>query len=255
VQAHVEWVVQGMHRAGVLPLAGVGQLEGQKLSSTLQTMLGVVLRERSVRGELIRVPVEIEHPHVLLQDALGGVLPGLDVAALLSVTASRVATGKNHANPKARTDKMIPAWLNALAAAAMGTAVACVVVGRDAVVRLPALGKEQAERQMQVLLDVWAKGMQRPLPLPPAVALKWLENPSNTNALRDLYEGTSQRAAEAAKDPSLVRTYPTFEDVLAAGALERWAESVYGPLQHWVATAQVTIHPETVANVAEDELS
>jgi exodeoxyribonuclease V gamma subunit len=255
LQAHVERVVQGMRQAGVLPLAGVGQLEGQKLSSTLQTMLGVVLRERSVGGELIRVPVEIEHPHVLLQDALGGVLPGPQEGVLLSVTASRVATGRNHANPTARPDKMIPAWLNALAAAAMGTSVACVVVGRDAVVRLPGLDQEQAARQMQLLLDAWAEGMRRPLPLPPALALKWLENPNNTNALRDLYEGTSQRAAEAAKDPALARTYPTLEDVLTAGALEHWAEAVYAPLQQWAATAHVEVYSEAVANVAEDELS
>jgi len=100
---------------------------------------------------------------------------------------------------------------------------------------------EAARAQLTALLAVWAEGMCWPLPLPPGVALQWLNDKENTNALADAYEGSEFKNAERDKDPALARTYPTVEDLLATGAFERLAQTVYAPLKAWA--EQLLIEP------------
>jgi exodeoxyribonuclease V gamma subunit len=125
----------------------------------------------------------------------------------------------------------------------MGQSCQCVVVGRNAVVRVPPQDPVAARAQLQVLLATWAEGMRWPLPLPPGVALQWLKDPDNLNALADAYEGGDFKSAEKDKDPALARTYPTVEDLLATGALDRLAQAVYAPLKAWAAEAEVEALP------------
>ena len=47
--------------------------------------------------------------------------------------------------------------------------------------------------------------MSPPLPLPPGVALQWLKDQDNHNALADAYEGSDFKRAERDKDPALAR--------------------------------------------------
>ena len=122
-----------------------------------------------------------------------------------------------------------------------------VVVGRNALLRLPALDAEAARAQLTVLLATWAEGMRWPLPLPPALALQWLHKPQAGQALLDLYEGADFQRAERDKDPALSRTYPTLSDLLATGAFERLAEAVYAPLRDWAAQAEVLPLAEVTA--------
>ena len=245
LSAHAQGVVQGLRQSGRLPLAGVGALEAGQLSHTLQTVMQAALRERAAcSGRAGRVLVEVAHPHVRLQDALPGVLQGPDGALLLSVHASNMARVKDSGEALALPEKLIDVWLHSLAAAAMGQALHCVVVGRNAVVRVPPQDPEQAREQLQVLLDTWTEGMRWPLPLPPALALQWLDNKDNASALRDLYEGSSHQRAEVAKDPALARTYPTLDALLATGAFERLAQAVHAPLRDWAARAQAEALPQ-----------
>jgi exodeoxyribonuclease V gamma subunit len=153
----------------------------------------------------------------------------------------------------ARPEKLIDIWLQSLAAAAMGHSVRCVVVGRNAVVRVPPQDPEAARAQLQTLLATWAEGMRWPLPLPPSVALQWLKDRENTNALADAYEGSDFKSAEKDKDPALARTYPTVQDLLATGALDRLAQAVYAPLKAWAAEAEVEALPDAPADDEGDE--
>ena len=66
----------------------------------------------------------------------------------------------------------------------------------------------------------------------------------NLNALADAYEGSEFKSAEKDKDPALARTYPTVEDLLATGALDRLAQAVYAPLKAWAAEAEVEVLPD-----------
>ena len=246
--AHAARVVQRLRQAGALPLAGVGSLEAQKLIHTLQTQLAASLHEREACPETVeRVLVDLSHPHVSLQDALGGLLTGEGGPVLLSLRANEVADLKPK-TPLAKPEKLIDIWLQSLAAAAMGQPLRCVVVGRNAVVRVPSQAPDVARAQLQVLLATWAEGMCWPLPLPPGLALQWLKDPDNRHALADVYEGADFKSSEKDKDPALARTYPSLADLLDTQALGRLSEAVYAPLKAWAAQAQVEPLPDALAN-------
>ncbi|MBM3387482.1 MAG: exodeoxyribonuclease V subunit gamma, partial [Betaproteobacteria bacterium] len=243
LSTHVQGVVQRLRQSGALPLAGVGVLEARQLAHTLHAQLGAALRERAACPDAAeRVLVDLPHPLVRLQDALGGILQGEGVALSLSLRASRMVNFKRHP-PQLEADKLIDIWLLSLAAAAMGQPLPCVVVSRDAVLRVPAQDSGSARAQLQVLLDTWAQGMRWPLPLPPGLALQWLQDRGHASALADTYEGSDFRRAERDKDPALARTYPTLQDLLATGAFESLAETVYAPLHSWAAQVQVEALP------------
>ena len=247
--AHVQQVVLRLRQAGALPLAGVGTLEAQKLSARLQAMLGAALREREPYPHAAeRVLVDLAHAEVALQDALGDVLSGEGGHLSLHLRANDLASFKTK-KPLAHADKLIDIWLLSLAAAAMDRPFQCVVVGRNAVLRVPDQESEAARAQLTELLNTWAEGMRWPLPLPPGVALQWLKDKENLNALADAYEGSEFKSAEKGKDPALARTYSNVEDLLATGEFERLAQTVYAPLKAWA--EQLVIKP--LPDAPEDE--
>ncbi len=252
--SHAARVVQHLREAGALPLAGVGTLEAQKLTHILQTQLAAALHERGAYPDMAeRVLVDQAHPQVSLQDALGGVLAGEGGQMLLSLRANKLVSISKAGKATALPEKLIDIWLQSLAAAAMDQPCNCVVVGRNAVVRVPPQDPEVARTQLQVLLATWAEGMRWPLPLPPGVALQWLKDKENTNALADAYEGSDFKSAEKDKDPALARTYPTVHDLLDTDALDRLAQAVYAPLQDWAAEAEVEVLPNAPADDEGDE--
>jgi exodeoxyribonuclease V gamma subunit len=252
--SHAARVVQHLREAGALPLAGVGTLEAQKLTHILQTQLAAALCERGAYPDMAeRVLVDQACPQVSLQDALGGVLAGEGGQMLLSLRANKLVSISKAGKATALPEKLIDIWLQSLAAAAMGHPLRCVVVGRNAVVRAEPLDPEAARTQLQTLLATWAEGMRWPLPLPPSVALQWLKDRENTNALADAYEGSDFKSAEKDKDPALARTYPTVQDLLATGALDRLAQAVYAPLKDWAAQTQVEALPDAPADDEGDE--
>jgi exodeoxyribonuclease V gamma subunit len=255
--AHVQQVIQRLRQAGALPLAGVGTLEAQKLSARLQAMLGAALSERQAYPHASdRVLVDLPHAQVVLQDALSDVLTGEGGHLSLHLRANDLASFKTQ-KPLAYADKLIDIWLLSLAAAAMDQPFQCVVVGRNAVLRVPEPGPEQgpeaARAQLAALLSTWAEGMCWPLPLPPGVALQWLQikdkDKDYRNALADTYEGSEFKRSEKDKDPALARTYPKVEDLLATGEFERLAQTVYAPLKAWAEQ----LHIEPLPDAPEDE--
>jgi exodeoxyribonuclease V gamma subunit len=247
--AHVQQVVQRLRQAGALPLAGVGMLESQKLSARLQAMLDAALREREAYLHAAeRVLVDLTHEQVALQDALGDVLAGETGHLSLHLRASDLASFKTK-KPLAYADKLIDIWLLSLAAAAMDQPLRCVVVGRNAVLRVPEQEPEAARAQLTELLSTWAEGMRWPLPLPPGVALQWLKDKENLNALADAYEGGEFKSGEKGKDPALARTYPVVEDLLATGEFERLAQTVYAPLKAWAEQ----LHIDPLPDAPEDD--
>jgi exodeoxyribonuclease V gamma subunit len=253
VPAHVQAVVQRLRRSGVLPLAGVGLLEADKLGSRLHTLLTAALNERQAWPECAeRVLVDVPHAQVALQDVLGEVRGSSSsgapsgTRAILCLRANELAKLKNK-TPQAHAAKLIDVWLQALAAAAMGQPVHCIAVGRNAVLRWSPMPFEVARQQMQVLLATWVEGMRWPLPLPPGVALQWLQDPQRLHALDEAYEGGEFVRGDKAKDAALARTYPTVHALLATGAFERLAQAVYAPLQAWANLAEI----EPLAGAAE----
>lgn len=240
--AHVARTVQQLRQAGALPLAGVGSLEAQKLTHILQTQLAAVLREREDYPVCAtRVLVDLAHPQVGLQDALGGVRAGTAGLLSLSLRAHKLVSLTPAGKATVRPEKIIDIWLQSLASAAMNQPMRCVVVGRNAVVRVPAQHPQAARDQLQVLLGTWDEGMRWPLPLPAGVAVQWLKDPGNFNAMADAYEGSDFQRAERDRDPALARTYPTLGDLLQTGAFERLVQAVYLPLRDWAQQADIEV--------------
>jgi exodeoxyribonuclease V gamma subunit len=253
--AHVQQVVQRLRQAGALPLAGVGKLAAENLKARLQAMLSAALRERQAYPDAAeRLLVDRAHPQVALQDALGDVRVGEGGQMSLHLRASDLASFKTQ-KPQAQPDKLIDIWLLSLAAAAMDQPLRCVVVGRNAVLRMAGPEPEEARAQLTALLAVWAEGMRWPLPLPPGVALQWLKDPDNPNALADAYEGSDFKRAEKDKDPALARTYPTVDDLLNTEEFERLAETVYAPLKAWAEQAEIEALPDAPHDNEEGELA
>ena len=251
---HAQAVVERLRRSGALPLAGVGSLEAQKLTHVLQTQLAAALHERQACvGSAERVLIEQAHPQVTLHDALGGLLWGEDGLRLVALRANTLARITPSGSASALPEKLIDVWLQSLASAAMDQPLRCVVVGRNAVLRLGPQAPQAARAQLQVLLQFWAEGMGSPCPLPPALALQCLKDPLKRHALADAYEGTDFSTAEKDKDPALARTFPRLEDVLATGALQRWAQAVYAPLAAWAAQAQVQAQVQALPDASHDE--
>ena len=172
----------------------------------------------------------------------------------LHLRASDLASFKTQ-KPQAHPDKLIDIWLLSLAAAAMGQPLRCVVVGRNAVLRMAEQDPEAARAQLTELLAVWAEGMCWPLPLPPGVALQWLKDQKNINALADAYEGSDFKRAEKDKDLALARTYATVEDLLATREFERLAQTVYAPLKAWAEQAEIEALPDVPHDSEEGELA
>jgi len=254
--ARVQQVVQRLRQAGALPLAGVGTLEAQKLSARLQAMLGAVLREREPYPHAAeRVLVDLTHAEAALQDALGDVLTGEGGHLSLHLRANDLASFKTK-KPFAYADKLIDIWLLSIAAAAMHQPLRCVVVGRNAVLTVPEpeQGPEVARAQLTELLSIWVEGMRWPLPLPPGVALQWLKDPENLNALADAYEGSEFKSGEKGKDPALARTYPRVEDLLATAQFERLAQTVYAPLKAWAEQLHIEPLPDAPEDDSSDEM-
>jgi len=254
VPGHVQQWVQALRQAGALPLAGVGRLAAQQLTDTLHVQIAAALRERQAAGPATeRVQVDLAHPEVWLQDAIGGLRMsdgqtcGQGAWLSLALRAQNLVSISPAGKATVRPDALIDLWLQALAAAAMDRPLHTVVVGRNAVLRLPPPEPAQAREQLQVLLATWAEGMRWPLPLPPALALQWLKDRDNLQALTDLYEGSDFRRAEKDRDPALARTYPTLVDLLDTGALQRLAPVVHAPLQQWAAQGEVEVLPERLA--------
>jgi exodeoxyribonuclease V gamma subunit len=254
--AHAARAVQQLRQAGHLPLAGVGTLEAQKLTHILQTQLEAAWRARGDDPEAAeRVLIDLAHPQVALQDALGGVLTGQGGPLLLRLRANKLVSISKAGKATARPEKLIDIWLQCLAAAAMGHPLRCVVVGRNAELRAAPHDPELARAHLQTLLATWADGMCWPLPLPPAVALQWLKDPENLNALADAYEGSDFKNGEKGKDPALARTYPTLQALLDSGEFERLAQTVYAPLQAWAAQIDIAPLPDAPADDEEGEES
>jgi exodeoxyribonuclease V gamma subunit len=233
----------------------VGKLAAEHLKARLQAMLGAALRERQAYPDAAeRLLMDWAHPQVALQDALGDVRVGEGGQMSLHLRASDLANLKTK-TPQAHPDKLIDIWLLSLAAAAMDQPLKCVVVGRNAVLRMAEPEPEAARAQLTALLAVWAEGMCWPLPLPPGVALQWLKDPDNPNALADAYEGSDFKRAEKDKDPALARTYATVEDLLETGAFERLAQTVYAPLKAWAEQAEIEALPDAPHDSEEGELA
>ncbi|MDP9902597.1 exodeoxyribonuclease V subunit gamma [Variovorax ginsengisoli] len=141
-----------------------------------------------------------------------------------------------------RRDKLIGFWVAHLAGHLEGLPMTSVIVGKNGTVRLPPLDVQQALAHWHILLDAWAEGMRRPLPLAVKSGFAWLlkggmpdgaATGEAAQAARDCYElhdPQNLRFSERDENPYLLRAWPQFDALWAGGAFAQWADRLLRPL-------------------------
>jgi exodeoxyribonuclease V gamma subunit len=150
---------------------------------------------------------------------------------------SSKVTSKDGKDIKPRGDKLIGMWLRQLAVAALDLPVTGYLVARDARVVMAPLSREEALQQLAEVVRLWREGMDRPLPVAAKTALALLQGGDP----RSVYDGGFDIGGEN-EDICLARLWPDFTALTAQEGWRDMAQSLYGPLNDWLAQ-HVRIEP------------
>ncbi|MCB1995009.1 MAG: exodeoxyribonuclease V subunit gamma, partial [Rhodoferax sp.] len=230
--------VARLGRAGALPLAGPGQWAQRQWQQTLAP--AVAAWQAQVRDTVPRdTPLAIHLAPAdapALDDALGDLrVAGDGSLCWVALQASRLLDGstKGFDVKHLRADKLVPAWLKALACAAAGVPATGILIGPDAQLTLRAPPASEAQQVLADLLRAWQAGTQGDAPWPAAVGtgLTWLGD--KPDAAQAVYEGGERQRGER-DEPCLRRLYPDFETLRGAAGFDEAVERLYHPLQAWL---------------------
>ncbi len=220
-------------REGVLPVGLIGEFWQKQLVESLTPVRTAWLELcQQFPYPADKLPVTLTHDGI----ALDGWLEQMhssdpaqqgEVVWLLQIS-SKITNKKG----EVRGEKLIDAWLRQLVAAALGHTVTGFLLARDAIVSMAALDKEEAHETLNILIDCWRAGMDRPLPTAckTALALAQEGNP------QQVYDGGFQLRGEV-EDACLARLWPDFSTLRAEPDWEGCSNALYGPLAEWLKTS------------------
>ena len=248
-EAVLEQALARLQGAGRLPIGRLGQ---QAADGLRQTALPMLAQWQATLQALPQVlapqPLRFEHAGLALADWLSGLRSAGGVPVWPSWTASRLLLAKPaRGQPLVRTERLIEAWVRALAAAACGEPAGVVIVGADATVTLPPLAPEAAQTQLGELILAWQAGMAAALPVAARTALAWAASPATAEAV---YDGGFDADGEG-REPCLARLYPDFAALSQDGQFATLAEQLYAPLQAWAASPASVQRHAAEATAAE----
>jgi exodeoxyribonuclease V gamma subunit len=233
--------VAAICRAGRLPLAGVGSA----VAEGLRIEVGALLER--YRQLVAGYPVSLdgaerlyyEHQGIAVEGELTGLRSGeTGGRCLLQLRPGRVTTGRR-ATP--RHDVLVHPWVVHLMANACRPELTTLVVGTDAVLRLPPMPAERCEAILRELVQGWREGQCWPLPVALQAALAWLQAEADgrdpqTEACR-AYEGGEHQAGDLLRGAYYPRVYPDARALVLDPEFERWTDALYRPLFDAVAGA------------------
>jgi exodeoxyribonuclease V gamma subunit len=234
VAARLEERTARLAQAGHLPIGRIGarwQNElVQRLTPVCHAWLGLLSRYPQPADKR---PLLFAHGDVWVEDWLDRLRSNeLGATAWLDCTAGKLLTNKG----TPRADKLIQGWLRQLLAASQGFTVSGLMVGRDAVLELAPLERDESRHFLRELLQAWRAGMDRPLPTACLTGLALLreEDPAA------VYDGNLLIRGEG-QEPCLARLWPEFAALEAEQEWEHWSRLLYTPLMQWL-DAAVQIH-------------
>jgi exodeoxyribonuclease V gamma subunit len=241
LRAGLEARRQRLRGSGRLPLAGSGARVEQQLADFALPMLHSwrALMQRHAEAAP-RQALRYEHAELRFDDWLDGLRSGGTGPVWIGLSASALRARKQ---PLA-AHKLLEPWVRMLAASSCGLDCRGWLIGRDAVLELPALPAALARTHLQQLLQAWRDGMREPLPWGARTALAQLEG---ANAWT-VYAGDDRGARGEASEPCLARVYPDFDALRADGRFDSYARELFAPLSAW-AQGEVRVHEH--AEIAE----
>ena len=259
-------------RAGRLPVKALGEMARKDLAQVLKEILHSLLVEQSKYGASAqRRSMRYEHHDIVLEDWLDHLRePGDSVIAndsdtyesehfdVVSLTVEpgkvceKTQSDKSDAKkePSARADKLLNAWIISMVAAVCDVRVRLVVVAQDAVLCIRPMPKNVAEQTLSMLLSLWQKGMNEPLPLPLKTSIKFVKvkktdaSPRPKAAVAEYegsmgFDGNDPTPGEGA-EMCLSRQFPSY-DSLRDHHFEALALDTYQSLIAWV-SQHVVVH-------------
>ncbi len=220
-----------LQRAGRLPLGAAGELERGAMVEEAARLLERIGERYALYPESLPAarPLRLEHKHWGLEAVPPALRSDGQARMCLDYTASRIGDGK-----KWRFDKLMAPWVMHLLANAGAGGVGSELVGLDKRLELPGLEPGLAEELLGTLLEAWAAGQERPLPLACGAAFAWLAAEEGS---RDPYDealktlrGNDFAAGEWSRSPALARAWPDPETLLDDPDFAFWRDRIYRPV-------------------------
>ena len=251
VEAQVQQQVQRLSRAGVLPLAGLGEREAQELQA--QTTPSLWAWQQQMQQWPLAAPRERLLLHagpVTLDDWIDGLQEQEQRGSeegyrrcgfVLEPRTLRSRQGELQAY------KLLPVYVRSLALSATGTDTLMGVIARDTLLWVQPMAPDLARTRLQALMQLWLEGQGAPLPLPLKSGLAAAND--DLPAAARAYEG-GYRVSGECEDPNWARCYPDWQALTADLRFHTLAKAVYGPLYDWLATQVQTEALPTMAHEA-----
>lgn len=263
LQSIAEKQLETVRLEGRLPLKSFGQtIEEAALEEAVE--IGQRYFARLSEFPHLQQPLQIRLRHelrhgdqrheILLEDWLGQVRKNANGETVqVHLIASKVQKSKANkvTRANARWDKLAGFWPAHLAACAQGLALTTFIVAADNEARFEPIPDEIARQYLQSLLDHWAWGMSRPLPVSPTLSgefvrqleanrdkdeEEWLDG--MREKLRAMYEdeqgfGNNKRPAERETNAEMARVFPDWHSIWSLpeeDGFRNWSELIYRPL-------------------------
>jgi exodeoxyribonuclease V gamma subunit len=247
-----------LRTAGELPFKGLGDLKQHTLQESLTTMLQAWYNtEARFPDSAERQFVHLQIGDVVLEDWIehlrrGQVSPDRGDESQNTIAWLQLDPGNLCEKAKktvARTDKLLGPWIRSLAIAACGVKAQGVMVGRDGVIEISPMPRDEAKTTLSMLLILWLDGMNSPLPLPPKTALAWLTEKDAVSQ----YEGGYMVRGDV-EEVCMARMFPDYDALSTDGRFEALSRQVYLPLLKWAehyVTASLHENQPAIITLAE----
>jgi exodeoxyribonuclease V gamma subunit len=185
-------------------------------------------------------PISVVHGSIAVNDWLDNARHAIRGPVWLERTASKITTVANK-EIVARPDKMVRGYLRQLALAACDYQLTGYLVGRDAILELPAMQCDAARTELHALLTLWQQGMSAPLPTAFKTALALLAD--DTTKAKAAYDGThfgNRTIPGESAQPALARLWPDYAAMQNDPAHAEVSRQLVQPLLQW--TQGIKVH-------------